>query len=208
MVRAVVIGGLGIGIDTWSLVSLAAGISAVEAVNVRDRLRDHYRRRSSPGVRAKAYMDAGDLVPGTLGGEIVLDGVRRAGDGWILHDWPRKVEEAEFLAEHGQEPTVVIEPTLDESETMARLGRRCLHCRSTMHVYYRLPAVPGVCGRCGGQLGQPHEVTVEEIRTHREAAAALTAHYRGRGRSVRAVSALGEFDDVAARIAAIVSGST
>lgn len=201
MARVVVVGGL--GIDTWSLASSWAAARGFEAVNPGSVYREHVQRRTSFGVQLKAFMDAGDLVSETLVGEIVLDAVRRAGDEWMLHGWPRTVAQAEFLAEQGQQPTAVIELSLDEAETMARLGRKCLTCRTTLHVYYRLPAKPGVCDLCGGRLGQWREDAVELIRGYHEATAPRNAHYRARG-LFHVVSALGDIEDVTALMSAIV----
>lgn len=202
MARLVVVGGL--GIDTSGPAGSWAEALGVEVVNVGDVVRDHIQRQTSFGLRMKAFMDAGALVPEDLVGEVVVDALQRAGDEWMLHGWPRKVEQAELLAEYGQQPTMVIELSVDEPEAMARFARWCLICRTTLHVYYRLPAKPGVCDLCGGQLGQPREDIAELIRGDHEAVAPRNAYYRARG-LLQMVSALGDIGDVTARMSALVT---
>jgi adenylate kinase len=94
-VRLLLIGAPGAGKGTQA--TRIAEHFGVAHISSGDLFRDHVARGTGIGREAKAYMDAGDLVPDAL----VLDMLRKpvveasAAGGYVLDGFPRTVEQAE-----------------------------------------------------------------------------------------------------------------
>ena len=95
MVKLVFLGPPGAGKGTQA--SLIADIYKVPHISTGDILRSNVAEKSPLGIKAKDYMDKGDLVPDQL----ILDMVKErlenpnAQNGWILDGFPRTVTQAE-----------------------------------------------------------------------------------------------------------------
>jgi adenylate kinase len=75
--------------DSWGIPHVSTG----------DILRAAVANQTSLGIKAKAYMDRGDLVPDSLVVDLIRDRLAQpdATGGWILDGFPRNVPQAEFL---------------------------------------------------------------------------------------------------------------
>ncbi|HZD03358.1 MAG TPA: nucleoside monophosphate kinase, partial [Longimicrobiales bacterium] len=122
-----------------------------------DLLRDHRRRGTDLGERARGFMDRGELVPDDLVLAMVrreLDGLR-AEDGVVFDGFPRTVPQAEGLADVledvGREVDRVVVLEADDEVLVKRLaGRRsCPECGAVYNVHFNPPEEEDVCDRCG-----------------------------------------------------------
>lgn len=177
-----------------------------------DLLREAVREGTELGRKAKAYMDAGLLVPDELIVDLIGGRIRdEAGRtrGVILDGFPRTLRQAEaldeLLEESGRPLDAVVNITLPVDEAVRRLtGRRvCRGCGANYHLLYKPPRALGVCDLCGGPLYQRTDDTEETARSrlevYRRQTEPLISHYAGRG-LVREVDGRGEVDAVTARL--------
>jgi adenylate kinase len=128
------------------------------------------------GKKAKAYMDAGDLVPDDLIVDVLLEALARedTSDGFLLDGFPRKVSQADALAEAlekvGRKLSGVLLIEVPDEEVIRRLsGRRtCAKSGHTYHVDFDPPKHEGVCDQDGSRLVQRDDDKPETIRNRLE----------------------------------------
>ena len=152
-----------------------------------DILREEVRRGSEVGLRARAIMEAGELVPDEVLGEIVRGRLRslEGTSGCILDGYPRTVAQARFLEEirDGLSLTIV-NIAVDEEQIVKRLsGRRfCPGCGNIYNIYFSPPKVAGRCDRCGTELQRrkdDHEDVIRErLRVYNEQTRPVIDFYR------------------------------
>ena len=138
-------------------------------------------------------MNAGKLVPDELVVDLVKDRLMQedCANGYLLDGFPRTIYQAEqldkFLEEAGQKLDAVINFEVGHDELMVRLtGRRvCKKCGASYHIVNIPPKVEGICDRCGGELEQRKDDTVEtaenRIAVYEESTAPLIGYYEKTG---------------------------
>jgi adenylate kinase len=194
---------------------ILAGHVGVPAVSTGDIFRANVKEGTPLGLAARAYMDAGDLVPD----EITVGMVRErlleedAAKGFLLDGFPRTVPQAEELDKllDGMSVGVdmVLELVVEDDEVVRRLsGRRtCRTCNHVWHLDFDPPTEPGICDICGGELYQRDDDKEETIRhrleVYREQTAPLVGFYAERGILV-GLDAIGPVDDVTERALAVL----
>jgi adenylate kinase len=169
-VRIVLVGPPGAGKGTQA--HFIASHLAIPRISTGDIFRYNVANNTDLGVKAKEYMDRGDLVPDEVTVAMVRDRLAEpdAHAGFLLDGFPRNVPQAEtlkkMLDELDQRLTVVLELIVDEDEVVRRLsGRRtCRRCQRVWHVLYEPPTAPDVCDDCGGELFQRDDDKEEVIR--------------------------------------------
>jgi adenylate kinase len=141
-------------------------------VSTGDILRSAVKAQSALGRKAKQYMDEGKLVPDELVVEIVKDRLLDSdcAKGALLDGFPRTVVQAEFLERALPEIGISIDRVLaievEEEELIERLtGRRvCSECNANFHLKFNPPKVRNVCDKCGGDLYQRDDDTLETVK--------------------------------------------
>jgi adenylate kinase len=129
MTRLIFLGAPGAGKGTQA--QLLAESCGIAHISTGDILRAEVKGQSELGLKAKSYMDKGELVPDSL----LLDMIRgrlSQGDavsaGWILDGFPRNVAQAEFLdrllTEIGQSYDLAINLNVPQERLVARLLNR------------------------------------------------------------------------------------
>ncbi len=121
-----------------------------------DMLRAAVTEGSEIGNKAKAYMEAGELVPDDLVVEIVSDQIEKAdGKGFILDGFPRNVHQAEvldkMLQKNGRQIDRVPVIEVDDDLLVERVAGRftCANCGEGYHDKFKRPKVEGLCDKCG-----------------------------------------------------------
>jgi adenylate kinase len=158
-----------------------------------DMLRANVKGGTELGGAAKAFMDAGDLVPDELIVAMARDRLAEpdAEDGFLLDGFPRTIEQADELAEMldglGRRITAALLIDVPDDEVIRRLaGRRvCVKAGHNYHVEFDPPKHEGVCDQDGSRLIQRDDDTPEVI-THRlavyhEKTKPLVDYYDSRG---------------------------
>lgn len=188
---------------------------SIPQVSTGDMLRAAVKSGTALGKQAKAFMDAGGLVPDEVVIGIVKERLAEpdCGKGFILDGFPRTIPQAEALdrvaKELGKEIRFVLSLEVDQNDLMERLcGRRtCTGCGAMYHVKFNPPKAAGKCDKCGTALIQRDDDKEETIKNrltnYNKATAPLLDYYRNTGK-IRSVMASGEIDAIYAEIVKIL----
>jgi len=145
----------------------------IPAISTGDILRDAVARKTPVGLKAKEFMDAGELVPDEVIIGIVIERISKQDckNGYILDGVPRTLVQAEALEEQGIEVDVVLSIEISDEEILERLGgrRACPSCGSTHHIIYKPPSKEGICDNCGASLIIRKDDEQETIRNRLQA---------------------------------------
>jgi adenylate kinase len=185
-VRVVLLGPPGAGKGTQAQV-IARRLN-VPAISTGDIFRANVSGQTELGQQAKAYMDAGDLVPDAITVAMVSDRLAEpdAKAGFLLDGFPRTIAQAEqlrdSLAEMGHVLDCCLELVVDEDELVRRLsGRRML--------------VDGVWVQ---RDDDKPETVRHRLEVYREQTAPLSGFYERAGQLAR-IDAIGEIDELTRR---------
>lgn len=135
-------------------------------------LRDNIAENTPLGLKAKEYMDRGELVSDDIVLEIVENRLVESDceEGYLLDGFPRTIRQAEdmdaFLDDRNCSIDRVIELKADEELLMDRMiGRRvCKDCGKIYHVTFMKPKVEGICDVCGGTIHQRDDDKEDTVR--------------------------------------------
>ncbi|WP_030201538.1 adenylate kinase [Streptomyces sp. NRRL S-87] len=207
--RIVLVGPPGAGKGTQAAF-LAKNLS-IPHISTGDLFRANISQGTELGKKAKAYMDAGDLVPDEVTIGMAKDRMEQpdAVNGFLLDGFPRNVSQAEALDSMLQGADMKLDAVLDlevpEDEVVKRIAGRRI-CRNdsahVFHVSYKAPKTEGVCDVCGGELYQRPDDTEDTVRNRLDVYHTQTEpiidYYKAQGLVVT-ISALGEVQDVTKR---------
>ena len=186
-------------------------------VSTGDLLRDAVRAGTEMGLRARAAMDAGDLVADEVVLHIIKErlGSADAAQGYVLDGFPRNRPQAEalegVLAELGQALDTAVFMDVDRELLMKRLtGRRtCSRTGKLLNIYFSLPEELAACTSAGGELLQRDDDREETINNrlevYRRKTQPLIDYYRQRG-LLSVVRAEGSIGDVYAGLRDALGG--
>ncbi|MDX8345855.1 adenylate kinase [Rossellomorea sp. YZS02] len=162
-------------------------------ISTGDMFRAAIKEGTELGLKAKSFMDNGDLVPDEVTIGIVRERLSKADceKGFLLDGFPRTVAQAEalenILADLGKKMNYVININVDKDILMERLtGRRiCKECGATYHLVFNPPTEEGVCDRCGGELYQRADDNEETVQNRLDVnitqTQPLLAYYEDKG---------------------------
>lgn len=180
--------------------TLAEGIrSKTDYIHVStgDMLRAAIKAGRETGLEAKAYMEAGELVPDDLIMRIVGERLSqgRETDQYMFDGFPRTTEQArlldETLAKSGAKVDQVFLLEVPTDVIVSRLsGRRiCKGCGAVYHVTNIPSKVEGVCDQCGGELYQrpddSEETVLNRLGVYEKQTASLIDFYDKKGVLIR-----------------------
>jgi adenylate kinase len=162
-----------------------------------DILREAVRNGTDLGNKAKAFMDAGKLVPDEI--TIQLAGERFSKpdckSGFIVDGFPRTLKQSDafegLLRSVKLEIASVIYIDIPLAAAVKRLsGRRsCKNCGAVYHVEFNPPKSANVCDRCGGELYQRKDDTEAVITTrfsvYDKETLPLVEHFRKMGKLIK-----------------------
>ena len=145
-------------------------------ISTGDMFRAAMKEGTELGLKAKSFMDKGELVPDEVTIGIVRERLSKddCKKGFLLDGFPRTVPQAEalesILADLERKIDYVINIDVDKNILMERLtGRRiCKNCGATYHLIFNPPAQEGVCDRCGGELYQRADDNAETVQNRLE----------------------------------------
>lgn len=130
----------------------------IPAISTGNILRAAVKDGTEMGLKAKSYMDAGQLVPDEVVIGIIKDRLNDddCKNGFILDGFPRTIPQAQALLDSDVDIDKVIDIEVpDEAITKRMSGRRvCSKCANSYHIEYKKPKVEGICDACGGELIQ------------------------------------------------------
>ena len=140
----------------------------IPTISTGNILRAAVKNGTPTGLKAKAFMDAGKLVPDEVIIGIITE--RLAEDdcknGYILDGVPRTIAQAEAMEKAGINFDAVVSSEGADEVIMERMsGRRvCESCGASYHLVAVPPKVAGVCDSCGGKLVQRKDDAPETVK--------------------------------------------
>lgn len=206
--RVVLLGPPGAGKGTHA--GVVTDACKIPHISTGDMFRAAIKNGTPVGLKAKSFMDRGELVPD----EVVVDMVKEriaaqdCQNGFLLDGFPRTLNQAaaldKVLADNGQRIDLVINLMCSDEVVLSRLTTRrvCRTCGAIYNVQSKPPKVEGVCDLDGGEVYQRSDDTVETISNRLAVYKAQTAdlidYYRANGvlRDVKAD--IGKADTAAA----------
>ncbi len=140
----------------------------IPAISTGNIIRAALKDGTEMGLKAKSYMEAGQLVPDEVVIGIIKDRLKEKDceNGFILDGFPRTIPQAEALENMGIEIDKVVDIEVPDDKITARMsGRRvCEKCANSYHMLYKKPKVEGVCDACGGKLIQRKDDAPETVQ--------------------------------------------
>lgn len=164
----------------------------IPAISTGNIIREALKNGTETGLKAKAFMDAGKLVPD----EVVIDIIKErlvqddCQNGFILDGFPRTVPQAEALDKMGIAIDKVVEIFVPDEVIQKRLsGRRvCEKCGASYHIDFKPSKVDGICNLCDGNTvirkdDEPATV-LARLNVYHEQTAPLKGYYEAQGKLV------------------------
>ncbi|MCW2368161.1 adenylate kinase [Sphingobium sp. B11D3D] len=181
-----------------------------------DMLRAAVKAGTPVGLKAKAVMDAGELVSDEIVSGIIGEALDQLAPdvGVIFDGYPRTAAQAEsldaLLGARNRQLDHVIELAVDEDALVDRITGRftCASCGEGYHDRYKTPKVEGVCDRCGStEFKRRPDDNEETVRTrmaeYRAKTAPILPIYEERN-IVSRVDGMADIDEVSNAIVTIL----
>ncbi|MBT0666617.1 adenylate kinase [Geobacter pelophilus] len=190
----------------------------IPQVSTGDILRSAVKMSTPMGIKAKAFMDEGMLVPDDVVVGIVSERIAQPDCtlGFILDGFPRTVSQADalnsMLEVHGKKIDHVISIAVDKDELLLRVtGRRtCKGCGKGYHLSFEPPAVLGICDECSGELFQRdddcEDTMIKRLDVYEHQTAPLIEYYENSG-LLRSIPGDEAIDVIQMKIATIVKAA-
>jgi adenylate kinase len=176
-------------------------------------LRDHVREGTELGMKAKEYMERGDLVPDDLIIAMIKETLEHGDktNGIILDGFPRTERQAQALDEElqalGRTLNAALLMEVDEQDVVERLSQRrvCVKGQHNFHMTFDPPKHPERCDVDGSRLVQRDddkpEVIQHRLQEYREKTAPVKEYYERQGK-LRRIDASRSPDEVSDEIRA------
>lgn len=174
----------------------------IPTISTGNIIREALANGTDMGLKAKAFIEAGKLVPDDVVIGIIKE--RLAADdcanGFILDGFPRTIPQAEALDNMGIIIDKVVDIDVPDENIVNRMsGRRvCKACGSSYHIENKKPKVDGVCDACGGELqirkDDAPETVLDRLNVYHEQTEPLKDYYAkcGKLRSVEGTAPIKE----------------
>lgn len=188
----------------------------MKQLSTGDMLRAAVKAQTPVGIKAKAVMDAGELVSDQIVSDLIDAELAELDEatGAIFDGYPRTEAQAvsldELLTKHGRTLDYVIELAVDVDALVERITGRfsCANCGALYHDTANPTSKDGECDVCGStEFKRRPDDNEETVRTRMEEYRAKTAPilpgYEARG-IVRRVDGMASIDEVTAKIDAIL----
>jgi len=200
--RLVLVGPPGAGKGTQA--QFLASHYSIPHISTGEIFRANLKASTPLGLKAKGFMDSGQLVPDEVTNEMVKDRLTHddAINGFLLDGFPRNTVQAEvlraYLADTKKSLDAVLELAIENEIIIKRLSSRrtCKDCGA--------PSSPELaeCSACGGELYQreddKEEVIAKRLAVYEEQTAPIVEFYRSEGLLIT-ISADGEVSEITDR---------
>ena len=169
-----IMGGPGAGKGTMSA-KIVEKFSLLH-ISTGDIFRSEIGKQTELGLSAKSYMDKGLLVPDEVTNPMVKSYLEKqdTSKGYLLDGYPRTLAQAQAFDElvkgSNLEIDIVVNLEIAFDKLAPRItGRRiCKNCGEIYHITNKPSSVEGVCDKCGGELYQRKDDTVESLTVRLE----------------------------------------
>ena len=168
--RLILLGAPGAGKGTQAeILSKELNIPSISTGNI---LRAAMKNGTPVGLKAKSYVEAGQLVPDDVIIGIIEERLAQpdCSNGYILDGVPRTIPQAQAMEEKGVGIDWAVSIEVADQVIVERMsGRRtCKNCSQTFHIVNNPPKQEGICDFCGGELTIRKDDAPETVRTRLE----------------------------------------
>jgi len=186
--KLILLGAPGAGKGTQAeVISEKYNIPTISTGNI---IRAALKNGTEMGLKAKSYIDAGNLVPDDVVIGIIKERLSEddCQNGYILDGFPRTIPQAEALDELGFEIDAALSIEVADEEIVKRMsGRRvCPDCGASFHTEYKKPKVEGKCNFCNADLvirkDDEPETVLNRLSVYHEQTEPLKAYYEKFGK--------------------------
>ena len=163
---------------------------SIPTISTGNIIREAMKNGTEMGKKAKAFVEAGNLVPDEVVIGIIKERLAQddCAKGFILDGFPRTIPQAEALDTMGIEIDKVISIEVADEKIAQRMsGRRvCEKCGASYHTEYKKPAKEGLCNLCGGNLirrkDDEPETVLDRLHVYHEQTEPLKDYYAKSGK--------------------------
>ena len=186
--KLILLGAPGAGKGTQAeIISEKYNIPTISTGNI---IRAALKNGTEMGLKAKSYIDAGELVPDDVVIGIIRERLSEpdCNGGFILDGFPRTIPQAEALDTMGIAIDAALSIEVEDSEIVKRMsGRRvCEKCGASYHTEYKKPQIDGVCNLCDGKLvirkDDEPETVLNRLNVYHEQTEPLKSYYNAQNK--------------------------
>ncbi len=180
-------------------------------ISTGDMLREAVKNQTELGLKAKSYMDKGELVPDDVMIGIIKEVLssEKCKNGFILDGFPRTIAQAEALDKIFNELNIkldyVVSIEVNDEEIIKRLTNRrvCRNCGAVFNLLIDKIPEDNKCPRCGGELYQRSddnpEVIKNRLKVYRESTQVVLDYYAKKG-ILKTINGIGEISQITKKI--------
>ena len=169
-------------------------------------IRESLKCGTEMGLKAKKFIEAGELVPDDVVIGIIKERLTKADcqNGFILDGFPRTVPQAEALDAMGVELDKIISIEVPDENIVERMsGRRvCAKCGASYHVVFNPSGDGAHCDKCGEELSlrkdDAPEVVKSRLEVYHSTTEPLKDYYLAKGK-LSLEDGVGSVDEITAR---------
>ncbi len=188
--KLILLGAPGAGKGTQAeIISEKYNIPTISTGNI---IRAALKNGTEMGLKAKAYIDSGRLVPDDVVIGIIKE--RLAQDdckgGFILDGFPRTIPQAEALDNMNIAVDAALSLEVADREIVKRMsGRRvCEKCGASYHTEFKKPETDGICDACGGALvirkDDEPDTVLDRLDIYHKQTEPLKSYYKSQGKLI------------------------
>lgn len=203
--KIIFLGAPGAGKGTQAeIIAAKLNIPTVSTGNI---IREALKNGTEMGLKAKAFTEAGKLVPDDVVIGIIKERLAKEDckGGFILDGFPRTIPQAEALDTMGIIIDRVVDIDVPDESVVNRMsGRRvCKNCGASYHIQNKPSKVSGKCDACGGELqirkDDAPETVLDRLKVYHEQTEPLKDYYKNCGK-LRSVDGTAAIDEITASI--------
>ncbi|MFX1496536.1 MAG: adenylate kinase [Promethearchaeota archaeon] len=161
-------------------------------ISTGDIFRENLKNETTLGLKAKAFMEKGELVPDNIVIEMIKDRMSKRdvkSNGFVLDGFPRTLSQAEALSNITDIDFVILLEVDEEIIIKRILGRfSCPNCGELYNKYFMKPKKEGICNKCGASIkfeqrtDDNEEILRNRLDIYKENAKPLLDYYRNKGK--------------------------
>lgn len=191
MKRIILFGPPGAGKGTFSS-QIKEVFPNIAHISTGDIFRENLKNETPLGLKAKGYMDKGELVPDDVVNDMMRDRLNKEdakNNGFILDGFPRTLNQAKTLNKITDINFLLVLEVPEDIIIKRILGRySCPNCGEIYNKYFMKPKKEGVCDKCNSsikfeQRSDDNEETLKNrLNVYKENAKPIISHYKDKGK--------------------------
>jgi len=216
MVNIIFMGPPGSGKGTQSV--MLASELAIPTISTGEVLRKEVEMKSEIGIRAKDFMNSGQLVPDEVVVDIIKNRIieKDCDNGFIVDGFPRNISQAivfdQMMESLNKTVDIVFDFAIDDEILVKRISGRfsCLKCGAIYNSHFKKTDKEGVCDTCESTefVNRPDDnkdSVTKRLQVYHATADDLMEHYEKKN-LLYSIDALKSVSSIFGRLIEIVQG--